>query len=71
MPLDRPLESRAETAERATSRREERHISAPLPPALVEELGRILGEALVQEFQRDSDAMGKTRSGFTHTGEDE
>ena len=40
-----------------------------LPAALAEELGRILGEALVIQYQRDSGAMVGTSSGINHTAE--
>lgn len=38
-----------------------------LPAALVEELGRILGEALVQQFQQDTGALGACPAGIHHT----
>ena len=40
-----------------------------LPPELIEELGRILGEALVQQFQRDTADMDIARSGSDHIEE--
>lgn len=41
-----------------------------LPPDLIEDLGRILGEALVQQFQRDSKALDTTRPGIAHRGKE-
>lgn len=40
-------------------------VSPELPPELVEELGRILGETLVQEYQRDTSRIGVAPSGIT------
>ena len=42
-----------------------------LPVELVDELGGILGEALVQQYQRDTAAMGNTRSGIRQSAEGE
>jgi hypothetical protein len=41
-----------------------------LPAALVEELGRILGESLVLHFQQDSGVIDKTPSGFDYPEDD-
>ena len=38
----------------------------PLTLEVVEELGRILGEALIQQYQRDTAAMGAPPSGPNH-----
>jgi hypothetical protein len=38
-----------------------------LSPELVDELGRILGEALVQQYQRDAAAMVKPPRGPNHS----
>lgn len=38
-----------------------------LPPELIEALGMILGEALALQYQRDADAMSKTRRGLAYT----
>jgi hypothetical protein len=42
-------------------------VPEPLPTALAETLGRILGEALVLQYQRDRAAMGKSPAGIDHT----
>ena len=34
-----------------------------LPPALVEELGRIFGQALAEQFRADAEAIGAVGSG--------
>jgi hypothetical protein len=44
----------------------DRQADAALPAGLAEELGRILGEALVLQYQQDTATMDGSPSGFTH-----
>jgi hypothetical protein len=41
-----------------------------LSPALIEELGRILGEALVLQYQQDNETIVNTRPGPNYTAPD-
>ena len=61
--------SRRGPARRVVSRVVEEDVKLEsLSVPLIEELGRILGEALVQQYQRDTADMGVTRSGSNHGG---
>jgi hypothetical protein len=42
------------------------HSTPVLCPQMVDALARILGEALVQQFQRDTAAMDKSVGGHVH-----
>ena len=54
------LQERADAAVGlAVPERDREGVQLELPPALVEELGRILGEALIKQFQQDRAVMVK------------
>ena len=39
-----------------------------LPPAVLEDVSRALGEMLVQQYRADSESIVKPRSGLQHSG---